>query len=75
MTCTTPRRTISEAAWRWIDSPASSTPPFVTSPRSVRKSPEMALSVVDLPAPLAPRRATIPSPGTRSETPFNTRIT
>ena len=75
MTCTIPRRTISDASRRWIASPASSIPPLVTSPRSVRSSPEMALSVVDLPAPLAPRRATMPSSGTWSDTPFNTRIT
>ena len=49
--------------------------PFVTSPRSVRRRPEMAFSVVDLPAPLAPRRATMPPSGTESDTPFNTRIT
>jgi len=36
---------------------------------------EIALSVVDLPAPLAPRRATRPPAGTSSDTPFNTRIT
>jgi hypothetical protein len=35
----------------------------------------MAFSVVDFPAPLAPRRATMPSSGTWSDTPFNTRIT
>ncbi len=49
--------------------------PFVTSPRSVLSSPEMALSVVLFPAPLAPRRATVPPSGTWSDTPFNTRIT
>ena len=49
--------------------------PLVTSPRSVRRSPEIALRVVLFPAPLAPRRATMPPSGTASETPFNTRIT
>src|SRR2546425_11600121 len=55
--------------------PLHSIVPLVTSPRSVRSSPEIAFSVVLLPAPLAPRRATMPPAGTRSETPFNTRIT
>src|SRR5437870_11381867 len=75
MTCTMPRRTTSPGSLRWIGSPSSSTEPLVTSPRSVRSRPEMALRVVDLPAPLAPRRATMPPSGTRSETPRNTRIT
>ena len=56
-------------------SPMNSMLPLVTSPRSVRSRPEMALSVVLLPAPLAPRRATMPPSGTASDTPFNTRIT
>ena len=36
---------------------------------------EIAFSVVDLPAPLAPSRATMPPSGTSSDTPFSTRIT
>ena len=35
----------------------------------------MALRVVLLPAPLAPRRATMAPAGTASDTPFNTRMT
>ena len=46
--------TTSAGSRRWIGSPRSSTPPLVTSPRSVRSSPEMALSVVLLPAPVGP---------------------
>src|SRR2546422_8151446 len=48
MTCTMPRRTTSPGSLRWIGSPSSSTEPLVTSPRSVRSRPEMALRVVDL---------------------------
>ena len=36
---------------------------------------EIALRVVLLPAPFAPRRATIPFSGTSKETPLRTRIT
>ena len=49
--------------------------PLVTSPRSARSRFEIAFSVVVLPAPLAPRSATMPPFGTSSETPFSTRIT
>jgi hypothetical protein len=49
--------------------------PLVTSPRSARSRFEIALSVVDLPAPFAPSSATIRPSGTCSDTPFSTRIT
>ena len=49
--------------------------PLVTSPLSARRRFEIALSVVVFPAPLAPRRATMPPSGTARETPFSTRIT
>ena len=48
--------------------------PLVTSPRSACSRLETALSVVVLPAPLAPSRATMP-PGHVEETPFSTRMT
>src|SRR5262249_29184661 len=75
ITSTIPRPTTSEGSFRWMGSPRNSTVPFVTSPRSVRSSPEMPLSVVLFPAPLAPRRATMPPSGLRNDTPFSTRIT
>ena len=56
-------------------SPANSMLPLVTSPRSARSRLEIALSVVVLPAPLAPSRATMPPSGTDSDTPRNTRMT
>ena len=49
--------------------------PLVTSPRSVRSTPEMALSVVVLPAPLAPSRVVIAPSPTSIDTPFRTRMT
>ena len=57
---------------RW---PASSTEPFVMSPRSERSSPEIALSVVVFPAPLAPSSVVIFPSGQVIETPFKTRMT
>ena len=56
-------------------SPPSSMAPSVTSPSSACKSPEIALSVVLLPAPLEPRSATIFPSGTSRERPFSTRMT
>ena len=55
--------------------PLNSIVPLVTSPRSAASRFEMDFSVVLLPAPLAPSRATIFPSGTSSETPFSTRIT
>ena len=49
--------------------------PLVTSPRSVRSTPDTALSVVVLPAPLAPSSVVIEPDLTSSETPFSTRMT
>src|SRR5512136_2495927 len=49
--------------------------PSVTSPTSTLRRPEIALRVVLLPAPFAPRRAMIPPSGTSKETPLRTRIT
>ena len=49
--------------------------PLVTSPRSVRSTPEMALSVVVLPAPLAPSSVVMEPALTSSDTPLSTRMT
>ena len=57
---------------RW---PMNSMPPSVTLPSSVLRSPEMAFRVVVLPAPLAPRRATICPSATSSDSPLRTRMT
>ncbi|SBW80212.1 hypothetical protein PVE_R1G2326 [Pseudomonas veronii 1YdBTEX2] len=65
---------------RWLGStparswPAYSITPRLTSARSARTSPEIALSVVLLPAPLAPSKATIAPLGTLSDTPATARI-
>ena len=70
-----PRRTRAFGVALSTRSPSNSIEPFVTSPRSVRRRFEIAFSVVVLPAPLAPRIATMPPRGTESDTPFRTRIT
>ena len=49
--------------------------PLVTSPRSVRSTPEIALSVVVLPAPLAPSSVVMVPACTSSDTPLSTRMT
>src|ERR1700753_490439 len=49
--------------------------PRVTSPSSVLSNPEIAFSVVDLPAPLAPSKATIAPCGTSRLKPRSTRMT
>jgi hypothetical protein len=51
------------------------TTPLVTSPRSERSKPEIALSVVVLPAPLAPSSVVMAPSPTLSDTPLRTRIT
>ena len=56
-------------------SPSKAIEPFVTSPRSAWRRLEIALSVVVLPAPLAPSSAVMPPAGTDSDTPFSTRMT
>jgi hypothetical protein len=48
---------------------------LVTSPRSAWSKLEIALRVVVLPAPLAPKMATTLPFGTSRETPLSTRIT
>src|SRR4051812_21556331 len=70
-----PRRTSSFGECLSTRSPANSTVPFVTSPRSACSRLEMAFRVVVLPAPFAPRIATMPPLGTDSDTPFSTRMT
>ena len=49
--------------------------PLVTSPRSVRSRPEIAFSVVVLPAPLAPSSVVMRARLGLSDTPFSTRMT
>ena len=49
--------------------------PLVTLPRSVPSTPEMALSVVVLPAPLAPSSVVMAPACTSSDTPLSTRMT
>ena len=55
--------------------PMNSMLPSVTRPLSVLSRPEIAFSVVVLPAPLAPSSATIWPSGTSSDRPFRTRMT
>src|SRR4029453_4089588 len=55
--------------------PLSSTEPLVTSPRSVRSTPETALRVVVFPAPLAPSRVGIRPSSQEMDTPLRTRMT
>src|SRR6185369_17346766 len=57
-----------------ISSPRNETVPETILPCSEASSPEIALSSVLFPAPLAPSRATIPSSGTSSEGPFRTSM-
>ena len=54
-----PRRTILSGSMPLMRSPLKTISPRVTSPSSVLSRPEIAFSVVDLPAPLAPSSATI----------------
>jgi hypothetical protein len=75
MTCTTPRLTMSEVDSRSMRSPRSSMLPLVTSPRSPASRLLMARSVVVLPAPLPPSKATTRPSGTCRDTPLSTRIT
>src|SRR5438093_1462023 len=67
-TWTIPRATISCGPRRSIRAPLNSIEPFVTSPRSERRSPEIALRVVVLPAPLAPSRVVMPPSRTDQDT-------
>src|SRR5262249_24804049 len=74
-TWTTPRWTTSKGASRSMRWPPSSMLPLVMSPRSVRSRPEMALRVVDLPAPLAPSSVVMPPSRTSSAPPLSTSTT
>src|SRR5256885_11076763 len=56
MTWMQPRRTSSLGERACTSSPSKMMEPLVTSPRSAERRLEIALSVVDLPAPFAPRR-------------------
>src|SRR5579864_5691086 len=62
-----PRRTVCSGA-----SPEMSRPPKVTDPFHGRISPETTRRIVDLPAPLVPRSATISPGSTRRLTPRST---
>ncbi len=75
MTWKMPRRTTASGGSSCTGFPSKKMPPSVTSPSSLRSSPEMALRVVDLPAPFEPSSATIFPSGTERESPFSTRIT
>src|SRR5512132_2473830 len=75
ITWITPRFTTCDGLRLSMRTPSKWIAPLVTSPRSACSRFETAFSVVVLPAPLAPRRATMPPSGTASETPFSTRIT
>ena len=54
---------------RAMGRPRNETAPAFTRPRSAASSPEAALSVVVLPAPFAPSKATTPRSGTSRDTP------
>ena len=64
-----PRR----ATWPGLD-PTMSSPSKTTLPADGGASPEMALSSVDLPAPLVPRRARISPRATSRLTPKSTWV-
>ena len=70
-----PRRTILSGSMPSMRSPSNMISPRVTSPSSVLSRPEIAFSVVDLPAPLAPSSATIAPLGTSRLRPRSTRMT
>src|ERR1700723_262829 len=70
-----PRRTTSLGESDCTCAPSNTIEPLVTSPRSEWSRLEIALSVVVLPDPLAPRSATMPPFCTDSDTPLSTRMT
>ena len=74
-TWTRPILVISNGRMPSMRRPSNSMLPLVTSPRSVRSTPEIAFRVVVLPAPLAPSRVVILPASTAIETPFSTRMT
>ena len=65
-TCEIPRRAIVSQG-----SPSIRCPRKLTVPRAAGTSPEMHLSVVDFPAPLAPSSVTMEPSGTLKETPLS----
>src|ERR1700677_2317428 len=67
-TCATPRRTMSSVAM-----PSMGSPPRMMSP-CVRTIPQIARSVVVLPAPLAPNRAVTPPSSTEKLMPWRTFV-
>ena len=75
ITCVIPIRTIDAASWSSIRWPSKVTVPLVTSPSWMPSKPEIARSVVVLPAPFAPSNATILPSGTTIDSPRSTRIT
>lgn len=64
--CATPERMMA-----WVGRAVMSSPSSVTRPDRARGSPQMLISSVDFPAPLAPISVTISPRSTCSETPFN----
>jgi hypothetical protein len=75
MTWKMPRRTIFSGSMPSMRAPSNMISPRVTSPSSVLSRPEIAFSVVDLPAPLAPSSATMAPFGTSRLRPRSTRMT
>ena len=75
ITCTRPARTTAAESRPRIGWPSNVMLPPETRPSSESITPEMAFSVVLLPAPLAPSRATQPRCGTCIDTPLSARMT
>jgi hypothetical protein len=65
----TPARTMASAG-----APVMSRPKNATEPRAMRRAPAAAITVVVLPAPLAPRSAVTPPAATVRSTPRTARI-
>ena len=74
-TCEMPSLVTLKARMPSMRLPSNAMVPLVTSPRSVRRTPDTAFSVVVLPAPLAPSSVVIEPGWTSSDTPFSTRMT
>ena len=68
-TKTTPRRAVSYGGEPRIDCPPKRIAPFLIFASSTGRNPEIARTVVLLPAPLVPSRATMLFSGTLSDTP------
>src|SRR5262249_53156404 len=75
MTWKMPRCTMRSGARRVISSPSKVTRPRVMAPSSLASRPEIAFSVVDLPAPLAPSSAVMPPRRAERLSPRSTRMT